>query len=749
MITDESGIADLSVFKQDELININHSSYYPVTLTKQDMLKGNKIIYLEEKVIKIDEVVVSANKWEQPKSDVPQQMASIDAQDIMDIQPQTSADMLAATGQVFVQKSQLGGGSPMIRGFAANSVLLIVDGVRMNNAIFRSGNLQNVLNIDPLSLQSAEVIFGPGSLIYGSDALGGVMDFHTINPEFSIEGTKVSGSVSGRYSTANNEKTGHISLNIAGKKLASFTSLSYSDFDNLRAGANYPDGYENFFKRDWYVRPSADANDEIIDNPDPEKQIPSAYNQYSFIQKFKLKISDRIDAGINFYYSSTSDIPRYDRLILEDNGSPENAEWYYGPQQWMMNSIKLKFNTPTIAFDRFKLTLAYQDYEESRNDRKFQNESLRTRTENVKAYSLNADFEKNFEKWVLYYGLEYFHNDVFSDAERKNIVSGEITPSSTRYPSEGSDYLSAAAYSFAKYHLSEKLLINAGLRYTYIETTVDFGDAGFPDNGFTNKNGALTGSASFIFQPNDIHNLSISYGSGFRAPNVDDAAKVFDSEPGNVVVPNPDLEPEYNHSFEIGYKAYNPDKFTFEFAAFYSFLVNAMERRDFTFNGQEFIPYDGIISRVQAEVNVGKAQIYGLSINGSYLINDNLSLAGTLTISDGETSDGEPVRHVVPLFGRTSLKYDRSKWDVYIDLRYQGGIDFKDLAPSEQNKTHLYTEDGALGWATINLGGSVNVLNNLTINSGLENLADLHYRPYSSGISAPGRNFYFGLRYLF
>ena len=95
--------------------------------------------------------------------------------------------MLAQTGEVFVQKSQMGGGSPVIRGFEANKVLIVVDGVRLNNAIYRSGHLQNVITLEPSELESAEIVFGPGSVIYGSDALGGVMDFHTREPRFAID----------------------------------------------------------------------------------------------------------------------------------------------------------------------------------------------------------------------------------------------------------------------------------------------------------------------------------------------------------------------------------------------------------------------------------------------------------------------------------------------------------------------------------------------------------------------------------
>ena len=167
-------------------------------------------------VLDLDEVVISFNKWEQNRKEVPNMIEKVNLRDARLRNPQTTADLLGQIGSVFIQKSQLGGGSPMIRGFATNRVLMVVDGVRMNNAIYRSGNLQNIISIDPLTLEGAEVVFGPGSLIYGSDAIGGVMDFHTITPAFA-ESKKLQfkGSSTLRYATANKENTFHTDFNLS------------------------------------------------------------------------------------------------------------------------------------------------------------------------------------------------------------------------------------------------------------------------------------------------------------------------------------------------------------------------------------------------------------------------------------------------------------------------------------------------------------------------------------------------------
>src|SRR5688500_2079233 len=148
--------------------------------------------------------------------EVPQRIEKITKNDVTFQNPQTAADLLSSGGYAYIQKSQAGGGSPILRGFATNRVLLVVDGVRMNNAIFRTGNLQNVISLDASSMESAEILYGPGGVIYGSDAIGGVMNFRTLRPGLSDSVGKVlfRGSAFGRYATANMEKTGHADFNI-------------------------------------------------------------------------------------------------------------------------------------------------------------------------------------------------------------------------------------------------------------------------------------------------------------------------------------------------------------------------------------------------------------------------------------------------------------------------------------------------------------------------------------------------------
>lgn len=745
-ITDKDGRAELIGFSSNASLILRHPSYRPILIRLHEVERNGFIIEMTEEATEMNDVFVSANRWEQYEEEIPQRITEFKKKDIALAEPSTTADILSINSQVFVQKSQLGGGSPMIRGFAANGVLIVIDGVRMNNAIYRSGNLQNVISLDPASIEKAEVVFGPSSVVYGSDALGGVMDFHTKVASFA-DAAYLGISTGGfaRFSSANSGISGNYHIEFNQPNFSSFSSLSYSKFGDLRTGSRRTDNFPDYGKRLEYIERQGDT-DVIIQNEKENLQKPSGYDQYNFLQKFRWKMGSFSDLSYSFYYSSSSDIPRYDRLIERDgNGDLRNAEWYYGPQLWQMHSFKSNFNYPNTFFDQLKLTTALQLMEESRHDRRYQSDILRSRKEKVNILSVNADAYKSLGfNNELYYGLEVVTNDVESTAETTDNVTQQKGALSTRYPDGGSDYNTIAAYLSIKQNISYRLIFNSGVRYTYTLLNSKFEDDSFynfPFDEIKLRNGALTGNLGLVYLPGNGWKLNTLVSSGFRAPNVDDVGKVFDSEPGAVVVPNPDLKPEYSYNVEYGISKSIGEQFQFGFVNYYSFLRDALVRRPFTFNGQDQIMYDGVLSNVFAEQNAGEAFIWGLSLSGEWKMPSGVIMKGSVTYTQGEdTVEKLPLRHVTPLFGELGMTMNVKQLTSTFKVKFSGGIPFENLAPSEQAKPHLYTTDGALPWYTINIYNSYKLNDYYSINFNLENILDTHYRPYSSGISAPGFN---------
>lgn len=752
LFSGRAGKADISDFSEETTICFQHFSYERICLSFEELAEAGFEVTLTKKIFAIDEYVVSASRREQSRFEVPNRVRSINLPDIQIQNPQTAADLIGISDEAFIQKSQLGGGSPMIRGFATNRVLIVVDGVRMNNAIYREGNIQNVISLDPASLSSTEIIFGPGAVVYGSDAIGGVMDFHTKEPIIP-GGEKALFKINAqtRFSSADREKSFHLDLNAGIKKVSFLSSISWSDFDDLKMGSG---------KNPDYLRPEyaklVNGTDSVISNPDPRVQVSSGYSQLNTMNKLKVRISPFIELLAANHYSHLSDVPRYDRLIQYKSGKLRYGDWYYGPQVWMMNYLQMKFMKQNVFFNEASLTAAHQDYRESRHDRAFGNPLINEQTEKVKIFSANFDLEKKFRSGheFLYYGFEMVFNDISSEAHKRDIFSGIITPAGTRYPNGDNKYLSTSLYGGYKNNISGNLTLNTGLRYNHVSLNSDIEDNSFYNFPFTTiniSNSAFTGSAGMVLRTNKKLHINLNVSTGFRAPNLDDAGKVFDSAPGVVVVPNPDLKPEYAFNTDFGLTKEFGSIMHTELTLYHTWLNNVMVRNDFLFDGKDSIDYLGELSKVEAITNSSSARVYGLNMTIQVNISKSLDFKSSLNLTEGYEKNGDPLRHAAPPFGSTHIIFNKKKFNADLYAVYNGAKKYEKMPPSEVEKPYLYAKDDngnpwSPGWYTINLKCSYRFLNSISVMAGVENILDMRYRPYSSGIVAPGRNFILSLR---
>jgi hemoglobin/transferrin/lactoferrin receptor protein len=753
-VTDFDGNVDISNFSDNEKITFQHISHINLSISKNEIITAGNKVYLGKDSSALDEVVLSVSKFEQKKGDIPQKITSITSEDIMFSNPQTSADLLESSGNVYIQKSQLGGGSPIIRGFSTNRLLIAVDGIRFNTAIFRGGNVQSVISIDPFTVDRTEVILGPGSVVYGSDAIGGVMNFYTKNAKFSFEEElSFSGNATARYATASEEKTGHLDFNIGLKEWAFLTSVSYTDFGDLRMGKYGPDDY----LRPEYVE-TINGEDVVVTNDDPRLQVPTGYDQINAMQKIRFMPSDNWDFNLGLFYTTTTDYPRYDRLIRERNGQLRSAVWDYTPQEWINGNLMIT-NKGTSFYDKSILTLSYQNFKEGRKDRNFGDDLLYETNEKVDAYTSALDFIKKFGKSKLFYGLEYVYNKVNSKGKQTNINNGNTAVTASRYP-DGSTWQSMAAYISLQSKLADNLSFQAGIRYNHILLYANF-DTPFFDFPFTKADintGALTGSAGINWQASDILNWKVNFSTAFRSPNIDDVGKIFDSEPGSVVVPNPDLKPEYAFNGELGATLNFENAVRIDITGYMTFLEDALVRRDFSINGQTEIIYQGELSTIQAIQNGGKAEIYGFEAGLEINFTEKLQFTSQYNYTGGfqleEDNSKVAVRHVAPQFGNAHLIWEFKKLKLDAYTNYNGQFDYEDLAPEEQNKAYLYAldENGnpySPSWYTLNFGAQYQFTKALQVNATLENITNQRYRTYSSGIAAAGINFIAAVSYKF
>ncbi len=753
--TNEDGMADISHFQGRDSIEFRVLGYKTEITSFNDLESAGFVLLMSRKGLSLDEVVISSTRWSQSSREIPGKVNSVSLRSAELSLPQTAADLLGTTGKVFIQKSQQGGGSPMIRGFSTNRLIYIVDGIRMNTAIFRGGNLQNVISLDPFAIQKTEVLFGPASVLYGSDAIGGVMSFQTLNPSLAKDREILShGNATGRYSSANQEFSAHFDINLANKKWGALTSFSHYNYGDLRMGNHGPEEYLRYF----YVE-RQDSLDVVKTNSDPLLQSPCAYSQINLMQKILYVPDNKWELLYGFHLSETSDFARYDRHLQLRNGSPRYGEWYYGPQKWMMNNVSIAYKEGNTLFDESSFRLALQSFGESRVDRGFQSAEQHIREEKVLAWSCNADFRKKTgNTHQLYYGFEIVYNDVRSGGTDENVFTGLRIAGPSRYPQ--STWQSNAMYLNFQYRLSDKINLQAGTRYNHVNLDAKFDTTfySFPFTGVTLSHGAITGSLGIVIRPDDQWVMSINTATAFRSPNVDDMGKVFDSSPGFVTVPNPGLKPEYayNADFEIA-KIFG-EILKADIGTYYTYLNDALVRRNHTLNGSDSILFDGTMSRVQAIQNAASAWVYGIQAGIEIRLGSGFGFVSDINYQHGEEEldDGSfsPSRHTPPFFGVSKLMYGNRKFEMQLYAVYSGSKPYDDLAQEEKDKPELYAKDAdgnpySPSWYTLNYKVRYDVSDTFTLSAGLENITSQRYRSYSSGIAAAGRNFVMSVKVHF
>ena len=736
-------------------IVITHPDYEPYLLSIPNSGMDVAItVYLLPNAQTENETVVSANKSTEKRKDVAQKIQVIRAAEIQFQQQTSMADVLANSGSVFVQKSQLGGGSPIIRGFETNKVLLVVDGIRMNNAIYRGGHLQNVLTLDQANLDRAEVLFGPGSVIYGSDAIGGVMSFQTKKPVFSTsDQLLVRSAAYMRGFSAGAGYAANAQVNVGSKRFASLTSISYSNFGDLRQGKNRSEAMGNLGYRPWYVA-QVNGQDSMMVNTDSSLQVGSGYTQYDVLQKLSFIQKPGVQHHLNLQLSNSGNIDRYDRLTLMSGAKPKFAEWYYGPQYRLLAAYTLELSNATKCYDNARIILAYQGIEESRMDRRFQKASLNHRIEQLDIYTLNADFMKKWGPHELRYGAEAYLNQVNSTAFAKDINTGEQTTIDTRYPDGGSSMQGAAIYASHTFEVSDKLIINDGIRFSQVGLQAQFIDQTFfpfPFSAIEQNHLALNGNLGLIYMPQTKWRISLNGSTAFRAPNIDDLTKVFESVPGSVIVPNPELLPEYAYNAELGLQYQFMKKSTIGVNAYQTYLTNALTVQNGTFNGADSVLYDGQMSQVLMTTNKGRAYVRGFEAFLQAQLTNNLQLSGTYNFTFGRILTDTipyPLDHIAPAFGKLSLRYAmlHNKLKLEGFMLYSGSKRLEDYNFVGEDNFAYATADGMPSWYTLNLRANYNINNQLSIQVACENFLDRNYRMFASNISAPGRNFILTLR---
>ena len=777
-----------------DTVTVSYLGYAPLRRSLADLRRAGGRAVLQPAGLTLTTPTVVGRRDETARA-LPYAVETVGAAAVDRAQSLTTADALADLSGVYVQKSQFGGGSPVVRGFEANRVLLVVDGVRMNNAIFRSGHLQNAITVDPLALERLEIIYGAGSLAYGSDALGGVVHFRTVRPRFADEiagadaGAKVGGAASSarprgrlggtaavRYASAARAFGQSVRLAYGARDFATLTLLSGYSTGHLRSGAQRPAGFAAFGQRLSYVA-RQDGRDRLVRNPDPNRQIGTAYAQFNLLHKMRWRLADGLELDANLQYTTTGDVPRYDALTERRDGELRWARWDYGPQTRALAALRLSDRRPGRWYTTASVLLSHQFTEEDRLRRRFRDDREENSLVDVHATNLQVDLSKVVgPRTTLRYGGDVRYDRVESRAFLLDLVSRARSPFPSRYPSGGSTLAGAGAYAEAEYRWATAWRVRGGLRAGRQRLDARFGAAdpvAWPRDyvdGVGNTAGAVTGALGVVYDDRR-HRWRGLVAQGFRAPNVDDFAK-FRERNGFVQVPNPELQPERSLTAEVSYGYRSAGgQLALTATAYRTWLRRAIVRGPGRLpDGTATFVSRGDTLRAQTNVNAASARIFGGDLTLRWRPAPAWTVETALHYLRGRRQqrapDGVtltlPQDHIPPPYGRVGLGWRHRRLDLRLTVRFQlakrpedyavgaitlapdgsyrldrtGTPDNLELTPLASDVGFNYT--GTYGWWTANAYAGYELGRRWSLRLKAENLLDRHYRTFASGLSAPG-----------
>jgi len=441
---------------------------------------------------------------------------------------------------------------------------------------------------------------------------------------------------------------------------------------------------------------------------------------------------------MNIQLSSTTNLNRFDQLNDYNNDAPKFEEWYYGPQKRLLVSLGSEHQKKNWLYDSFNNTASYQRLQESRNSKK-PNTELAQRVEDVYVFANTSDFIKQWGYKTLNYGLDLQHNIVHSDA---NVGYN------TRYADGGSNMSSISGFGQYKHPLSKGAFFSGGLRYTSTRLEAKYNitqQLGLPFNQVQLNNNALTASTGLFLEIGKSWEVSMSASTGFRSPNIDDVTKVFEKS-GVLTIPNANLKPEFSRNIEATINK-RINKSFISATYFYTQLKDAIIKQASSLNGQDSLMFDGEYLPVAANSNSQEAFIFGYNTKAYIHINNEWSTTHTASYTFGkDITKGVLLDHIPPLYGKSQIDWVKKSNRISIFTFYNAWKRAEDYSRNGSDNLDEATKDGTPSWWTLNLSYSVNLNDKIVAQINLENLLDVHYKTYSSGISAPGRNFILSLR---
>jgi iron complex outermembrane receptor protein/hemoglobin/transferrin/lactoferrin receptor protein len=650
-------------------------------------------------VILIKEVSITAKRQKSTIFDGTSAVSILKEQDLMLHAPMSMPDALTSTPGVWMQKTNHGGGSPFVRGLTGYQNLLLIDGIRFNNSTFRSGPNQYLNTIDPLMIERIEVVRGQGSVQYGSDAIGGVIQMISYNPQFSTEGKHWSGLVYGKYLSDDMEQTGRLRLDLSMENTAISIGTTAKNLGDIIAGG------------------------------DLGKLDPTGYKDRSM--DFKLLHKNRKNHlfTVAYQHHIQKDVPLFHKIISDDY-----QLYLFDPQQRDLAYMKWEIPVQNKWIEKIRIVPSYHRSLEGRIKQKSNRAIIKSEKDKVQTLGTIIEFiSKPTQTWHISSGIEYYHDKIKSLASEKSENSTTAVPQRGLYPNNAS----SGNFAIFSLHTIENKNFNYtfGMRYNAIKLKVkeeDFGQTTLRPNAFV-------ANAGITYKVDNNFRIFASVDSGFRAPNINDVSSLGIAD-FRYEIPNFNLKPERSVNFEVGFRS-KFNRFSTNTYFYQTNLTDLITNVRSTFNGQSTI--DG--TQVYQRINIEEAKLRGFESDIEYLVTSTLLAKANITYTYGEnTSNSEPMRRIPPLFGSLNLLWNlNSKFKLNGTIYYAGKQDR--LSPGDIDDDRI-AANGTPAWKSTDL--SLHYIGEkIRIQSGLKNLFNEAYRTHGSGVDGIGRNLWVSVNF--
>ncbi len=637
-------------------------------------------------------VVVTATRKGTALLALPYAVSSISRKELDAQQYRTIPEALMGATGVFVQKTNHGGGSPFVRGLTGNQTLLMIDGIRFNNATFRFGPNQYLNTVDAYTISKIEIARGTGSVQYGSDALGGVVQLFTKDPSFSTKKT-LHASIIGKAASHDMEYTGRGEVQYQSEKMAIIAGYTNRTFGDLLGGDT------------------------------TGRQTPSGYKEQSFDVKLKLKLKANATLVLSHQYMQQKDVPLYHRVKLENF-----AYYFFAPQKRQMSYARFELNSTNKLAEKLTVIASMQNSLEVRSYLKNGNANRFVEEDKVRTLGIVADVSSHIaNNWTANTGVEYYHDKVKSNKQQVAVANNATVLQRGLYPDD------ATSGNFSVYSLHHIKLnrfeVEAGLRYNSFTIKIpDTVTTGLKLGDVSVKPASLVANVALLYHVNKHQSIYSSFSTGYRTPNIDDMGTLglvdFRYE-----LPAYGLKSEKTYNAEIGYRFINK-KIESSLALFYMHLSDLITRVQVS--GQQVGGYN-----VYTKQNSQQSYMRGGEVSFNYSITNHLVLKTAASYANGQnTSRSEPMRRIPPFNGRAMLAYNNAKWNVAIESLFAGKQNR--LAQGDKDDNRI-PAGGTPGWHVLNIYGGYTI-NKFTVRTGLQNMGNVDYRTHGSGINGVGRS---------